>query len=88
MAMDFVKSAVENETKISTIEQVNKFLSFIAPLVSDQDDQPAVEDIDLVTPLPCRLPLSRCSFVDMGWWFVGGLCRRTKRSRISCSLVL
>eukprot|EP00339_Tiarina_fusa_P013002 CAMPEP_0117011558 /NCGR_PEP_ID=MMETSP0472-20121206/9917_1 /TAXON_ID=693140 ORGANISM="Tiarina fusus, Strain LIS" /NCGR_SAMPLE_ID=MMETSP0472 /ASSEMBLY_ACC=CAM_ASM_000603 /LENGTH=766 /DNA_ID=CAMNT_0004714405 /DNA_START=22 /DNA_END=2320 /DNA_ORIENTATION=+ len=44
---DIAKNAVKNNTIISSAEHVNCLFEFIATLIQDQDDQPAVEDFDM-----------------------------------------
>ena len=44
---DIAKSAITNKTVLSSADQVNCLFEFIAPLIQDQDDQPAVEDFDM-----------------------------------------
>jgi len=50
VAVDFLKNAIENVTKIREAEHVNKFLEFISPLVKDETDQPKLDDSDMVRP--------------------------------------
>eukprot|EP01102_Stenamoeba_stenopodia_P015762 TRINITY_DN5417_c0_g1_i1.p1 TRINITY_DN5417_c0_g1~~TRINITY_DN5417_c0_g1_i1.p1 ORF type:complete len:782 (-),score=196.58 TRINITY_DN5417_c0_g1_i1:138-2483(-) len=47
VAVDFLKNAIENVTKIREAEHVNKFLEFISPLVKDETDQPKLDDSDM-----------------------------------------
>lgn len=47
VSTDIAKSAIKNKTVISSADQVNRLFSFVAPIIKDQDDQPAVEDLDM-----------------------------------------
>lgn len=47
VAVDFLKNAIENVTKITQVEHVTKFLEFISPLVKDEADQPSLDNVDL-----------------------------------------
>lgn len=47
VSIDFVRNAIDNETPITEVDQVTKLLTFISPLVVDEDDQPDMEDVDM-----------------------------------------
>ena len=47
ISIDIAKNAIENKTVISNAEQVDHLFEFISPLIVDQADAPAVEDLDM-----------------------------------------
>lgn len=47
VSIDIAKSSIQNLTRLSTAEHVNRLFEFISPIIRDQDDQPAVNDIDM-----------------------------------------
>jgi vacuolar protein sorting-associated protein 35 len=46
VSVDIAKNAVENETRISSPEQVERLFEFISPLVKDEDDGPSASEVD------------------------------------------
>jgi vacuolar protein sorting-associated protein 35 len=47
VSIDIAKSSIQNQTRISTADHVNRLFEFISPIIRDQEDQPPVPDIDM-----------------------------------------
>lgn len=47
VSTEILKSALQNKTKFSSPQTVDRLFDFISPLIVDQPDQPSLEDMDM-----------------------------------------